>query len=505
MGDRVDMVKSIWKYTATAGLIGALLTGAGCSFGAGNNESDKPQSLKVMYYNEQAFYQDFGMLFAALYPNIDLQIVSTQNMNNGNGDPNFDYNEAMQKFIDEEKPDVVLVQEDQLKKLVEQGKLYELETVMKQEKYDTETIIPGLIDYLKEMGGGQLYALTPSFYSQVLYYNKDLFDKYQIAPPTDQMGWEEVLHLAKQFPTEGEPKERIYGMKAGYSGTLSELGNMIGNTEGLRIVNASKQQMTMDSEGWKQALSLAQSALASNALYYESMEQQMENGTTYEDYLLRDPFIAGRTAMMIGDAYYLEQIKQASEYNTVKDKMVQNWDVVTTPVSIQAPDQSSNMGTYNLFAIMSESPNKDAAWQFISYITSEEYARVKSKSGYNNGLPIRSTYIKDEAGHSLDAFYKLKPVRSNSMSDYSKLPQQFWMQINGVMEQQLGQVKDGGVSIEDALAKVQLEGQQLLDRLVEEEKAAKAAKPADSAAAGSAADATPDAEASQATDVSVEE
>lgn len=453
-------MKSFLKYSLSIVLIVALL--AGCSFGAGNDGLDKKkqESLKVMFYEESSFYEEYGMLFSALYPNIDIQVLSTSGIYAGE---NVDYEAATLKFIEDEKPDIVLLQADQYKKLASEGKLYDLDPSIEKDKYNTEGLVPGMIDYLKELGGGKVYGLTPNFYSQAVYYNKELFDKFKIPHPTDQMSFDEMIQLARQFPTEGEEKERVYGLKFGYSESLFELASMLATSEGIQFVNPAKKEMTINSDAWKDVYQTALDALNSKALYFENRSQDMSvSSNSYEEHILRDPFISGRLAMVFGDNNYISQIKQAED--NIKDKtlIVKNWDLVTVPVSKQNPDQSSYMSFNNLLAITEQSPNKEAAWKFLQYVTGDEYARVKSKSRNYNGFPVRTNYIKDDGGHNLAAFYKLKPSSFNGYKDFDKLPQNFWMEFNGAAEQELQPLKEGTASIDEVLQKLQVIGQELL-------------------------------------------
>ena len=183
---------------------------------------------------------------------------------------------------------------------------------------------------------------------------------------------------------------------------------------------------------------------------------------TYEDYLLRDPFISGRLAMSIGDFNYISQIKQASNNEQVKDKVVKNWDLVTVPVGAQNPDQSNMTSFNNLLAISADSPNKETAWQFLSYLTSDEYSRVKAKSNNYNGLPVRTKYITDVEGRNFAAFYNLKPSTFNSYKDFDKLPQSFWGEFMTAAQEELQKVKDDKQPLNDALDILQVKGQEML-------------------------------------------
>ncbi|WP_168119722.1 extracellular solute-binding protein [Paenibacillus sp. HB172176] len=449
-------------------IIASTLLLSGCSFGSGGSENTtEQQTLKVMYYDEQSFFQQYGMLFTALHPEVDIQVVSTQSIYNRSGseDEEIDYEEAMQQFIDEEQPDLLMLDISRYEKMAQDGKLYDLGTYIAKDKYDTAGLVPGLEDYMKELGGGQLYGLPIGLNSQVIFYNRDLFDKYNIAYPTDKMTWSEIIQLAKQFPTDGEAEDRVYGLKMGYRSGLNQVGSMLANSEGLSYVNAKTKTMTIDTPAWNNIYETALDIINSDAIYDESRQNEggMVTSNSYEDYLLRDPFMSGRVAMTIDGSYLMQQMKEAKSYIKEEGKLIGNWDVVTTPVSAQNPDQSANVYYNQIYAIAKESPNADAAWKFISYMSSDEYARVMSKMGYNNGFPIRTKYIKDEENHNLAAFYQLKPTRQTMTNeDYQKLPQQFSMMFYQTMESELSKVESGDESVADALSVLQVKGEELL-------------------------------------------
>jgi len=457
-------MKNWFKKAASVVLVTTLL--AGCSFGGKEDSSATPQSLKVMYYDEGGFFQEYGMLFSTLYPEIEITVVSTQSIyrnNTGENGEEVDYEKAKQDLIDKEKPDIVMLDMTEYEKMAQDGKLIDLESYIAKDKFDTAGLVPGMIDYMKQLGGGQLYGLPSGFSSQVLFYNKTLFDKFNIPYPTDSMTWNEVIQLARQFPTDGEKEDRIYGLKAGYNSNLSGLAQMIANAEGLNYVNPATKTMTINSAGWKNAVQTAYDAIKSNALFFEDQNNMGWSGD-YNDYLLRNPFTSNRVAMTIDGSYYIREMKEAMEYYSKEEgKVVKDWDIVTIPVSPQMPDQSTSAYYNNIFSITKDSTNADAAWKFISYISGEEHARVKSKLTYNNGFSIHTKYIKDEEGHNYAAFYKLKPAKPTmDYKEMEKLPKQFSMMFYTYLDEEFKAVQDGNKSPDDALAALQTKGEELL-------------------------------------------
>jgi multiple sugar transport system substrate-binding protein len=429
---------------------------AGCSMGGNNSKENVKTSIKVMYYDERSFYQQYGMLFAAMNPNIDIEVVSTQSIYSAGVK---DREKAIQEFIDEQKPDVLMLSTDEYKRMAGEGKLYNLESFIKKDNYDLEGIVPGIIDYIKQQSDGILYGLSPNFYSQALFYNKDLFTKYGVPFPEDRMSWESLLQLAARFPTTGTKENRVYGLKAGYNTNLYYFGLSIGQSQGLSYINPSTKQMTFNTDSWKAAFEMADKAIKSGTLYTEDPNSMMAQNSTYESYLLRDPFISGKVAMTMDGNYLMDQIKEAK--NVIKEKGIQNWDVVTMPVNTQRPDESTGMSINQIFAIDAKSSNVEAAWKFISYVNGDEFARVTSKV-QNGGFPVRIKYLDKEEGHHMEAFYSLKPTQSNMYKDLDKLPQDFFMKFDGLTQQEMQGVTDGKKTLAEALDNIQTLGQQIL-------------------------------------------
>ena len=69
-------------------------------------------------------------------------------------------NALFDKFIEKERPNIIMLSPDQLTKYAADGKLLDLDAMTEDEKFKKETLIPGLLDYMKEMGGGKLYGLS---------------------------------------------------------------------------------------------------------------------------------------------------------------------------------------------------------------------------------------------------------------------------------------------------------------------------------------------------------
>ena len=440
---------------------------AGCSLpglGGKDDTSNTPQTLKVLYYDEQSFYQEYGMLYSALNPNVEIEVISTNNIYDySNPDQEKTYEEAYAEFVEEQKPDVIITESYSMPALLKADVFYDLDAFVNQESYDLQGLGTAVVDSMKELGNGILYGIPTSVQSQVIYYNKDVFDEHGVPHPTDNMTWSEIITLANMFPTEGEYPDRVYGLRYGYTSSLADVVMQMANAEGLKNFDEETLTMTIDTPAWKQLVEQAAQLYNSGALYNDQLrwEYTPDDYTNYDHYAL-EPLLNGIVAMSYESSYYLQEIKYAKQYAQNPENLTDNWDIVSSPVGSGGNNQSS--GTYynGIMTIYKNSTNVETAWDFVSYVTGDDYARVKSFSSYGN-LPIRKKYALQDSDKNVEAFYATKPIIDSSVSyDYSKIPQRFSNEFYSVQYEEFQKLQDGTATVDEVLAALQLRGNELL-------------------------------------------
>ncbi|CAM3741646.1 ABC transporter substrate-binding protein [Marinicrinis lubricantis] len=225
----------------------------GCTFG-GNDaqvfDSEEIMTLKVMYYDEQSFFREYGNLFNMKYPNVNIEVISTQPVYSHKGT---DPKEALVELIETEKPDVIYSSGDYFEMLAGKGMLRELDPLIERDEYAMETYHQGVLDYIRETGDGRIYGLSPGFYVEAVYYNTDLFDTYGVKYPHDGMTWEELFQLAQRFGSVGSNAEQVYGLyleQFQYNGFIS-LVTQMGWTEKLSMLDADAKKVTINTPAWK--------------------------------------------------------------------------------------------------------------------------------------------------------------------------------------------------------------------------------------------------------------
>lgn len=427
-----------------------LLTG--CTLG-GSTKEKQTKHLRVMYYSENFFYRDYGDMFQTKYPT-EIEVIETQDLNLGSG------KDALKLAIDETKPDILLLNPEQYEQYGVDGLLMDLEPLIRKDQYDIGDINPSIIELLKEKGNGKLYGLSPRFYANALYYNLDLFKKNGVEPPYDNMTWEEILNLAQQFPVDSSKEERIYGFGTPLAETTVGIANRIAYTQGLNSVNTKTMKVNLTTESWKAVWDLALKSSNSGATY---LPEQSYAVRSLEDYYSSMPFLMGKVAMTVDDSSLLQNLKDAKK--SVKDFKDFQLGVVTGPVDPLNRDSSRDTEISEIFAIHSATPNVEAAWDFIKFINGKDYAKIKFRV-LDGNLPSRMESIQGYGENEIEAFYSLRPITERHDSE-NRIPANFYDQFNELEELEIQKVKKKEISLDEALHKIESEGQFMLDQKLE--------------------------------------
>ncbi|RXZ80341.1 extracellular solute-binding protein [Paenibacillaceae bacterium] len=437
---------------------------AGCSSKNGGGPSnvidpDKPVTLKVAYINEQMFYQSYGNVFSAKYPNVQFEVISTMETAMSE-----DPTQAMIDLIDESQPDIVMLTMPQYETLAADGRLYELDSMVTQSGFELEQMVEGVVQLLRDAGGGKLYGLSPTFNTNALYYNKDLFTKYGIPEPTDFMTWEEVLKLAARFPTDGDADTRIYGLASSmFAQDAFQLIKDIAAAKGLNYLNADATELTMSEPEWKEIFREVVGGYQEKTIHQPVPQQGGGMSFSSDSMLFND----GRAAMVVdnssminfmGGGMAVRAVTATSGSSTSSGQQEEvNRGVVTAPVDAATPDMTSAYTVSQIFAINASSPQTDMAWAFIQYVHGDEAAKIRSNTAMD--LQSRLGYETNASGTNLEPFYKLKPLPMETTRWY---PKGFRSSFVTITNEEISAAASGSKSVDEAFEAIVSRGTEAL-------------------------------------------
>lgn len=489
INNRINKIRfSKWlMFTLTLTLFVSLLSA--CS--GGNNPSrseNRMLRIGVLYgssENEPYFRQQYTDMFEMQHPNIQFEIVNAINYEDqrfveqepGKVPEQQDPYEKMKEMLTDQNPvDVVVFDYNMLRRLTRDNLLQPLDPMIKQDQFDLTDYVPTVLDGIKAAGDNGIFALTPTFMSSALYYNKKIFAEKNIEPPTDKMLWSDVFNKARQVAS-GEGTDRVFGFSFNRWGNdaFSDLQNYSGSLQ-MRAWDEKGEMMLVNNDRWAQVwdtiAGIHKDKIVPNQEFmnqlYESMHTREGGGY---DPFFGDLFLTGNVAMMIAESNYVNDLKRASDISSkVKDFEMVDWDVVTVPVDPSTPDAGGNIRLSQLMGINAKAQNAKDAWEFIKFSNSKEWAKLKSRSNYD--LVARKEFLKPVGGmtYNVDAFTLLKPlppISDNEEKIYREKPG-IW-DAHAIGNQLFQEVIEGKKETKAALAEWETRGNAILEGKMEGE------------------------------------
>ncbi|MHC5249252.1 ABC transporter substrate-binding protein [Enterococcus sp. LJL90] len=330
-----------------------LLAGCGNNSTAGDSESSSGSDgdkVKIRFSLWDKFPQNIVDAFNEKYPDIEVEIVQT---------PDSDYSQKVnQMLVGGTAPDVILAFETDLPKFAESGSVISLEDYLSEStEIDTTDFIPAVDKLNQEIGGS--YGLPWCYASEILFYNKDMFDAAGVDYPTADWTWTDFEEAAQKLTiTDGNNTTQWGADALTFRGLWWSLAGQGGDD----IVKDGELSL---GNGLEAALEY-QNTLTNDL----KVSPEPSAGDS-----VADLFASGQAAMTRAGSWMSGQYKDV-EFN---------WDIETLPKGERAYN-SLHTGFYTINAA---SEHKDEAWKFIEFMMSEEGQTLNSQWG-NNPSALKS-------------------------------------------------------------------------------------------------------------------
>jgi multiple sugar transport system substrate-binding protein len=290
---------------------------------------------------------------------------------------------------------------------------------------------------------GNLYALPFRSDFWVVFYNKGLFDKAGIQYPTNDMTFAQYDALARKM-TSGNGANKVYGC---HYHTWRSCVQLFGILDGKHTIiqppyDYLKPYYEMVLGEQNDGICQNYATLKASSIHYSG---QFQNGSI--------------AMMNMGSWYIATQIQKVAAGEADPSK---SWGIVKYPHA-EGVAPGSTLGTITSLSISQGSKKKDAAWDFVKFVTSPEGAAVVAKTGT---IPaIMSNAVVDEIasmpgfptdGNSKEALHVGKAYLEMPLSDKSG-------RIETVLNQVHDEIMTYNISVDDGLKKMGEEVQKILD------------------------------------------
>jgi multiple sugar transport system substrate-binding protein len=254
------------------------------------------------------------------------------------------------------EPDVVTLDASSSAVFINNDILLDLsELIEKDPDFDLADYHENVVDIARR--DDEVYAVPLDFTPMVMYCNKRLFDEAGI--PYPQAGWtfEEFLNIAKDL-TRGE--QYGYAFANWMPGWILWVWNNGGDS---LSADGSSADGAINSPATAEAIRFIHSMIEEHGAS-PSLSQTAALGV--------DPFLNGQAAMTISGHWNLIGIANSDKIDLE--------DVLVVPVPSNLPKSQTVIYEAGL-GITKKSKNRDAAWRFVKYMTSEEVQRKIQSTG----------------------------------------------------------------------------------------------------------------------------
>lgn len=267
-------------------------------------------------------------------------------------------------------PDVFYLGEATVASFAHRGVLADLMPYVERDGIDLEQYVDATVQPLVNENN-EMYAFPKDNTAMMVYYNKRLFDEAGVEYPSSDWTWEDMRAAAEALTIRENGQIRQYGIDYGagwttYMPTAYSNGGSLFNedfTASTYSDPATAEAIQMIADLWLKEPAVAPSP--------EAFADMGLNGT--------DLFLSGRLAMQLNgrwNAFFIRDLED-------------EWGVAPMP-TIKEPKSASLFVT---LAVPENSKNKDAAWEFVKFVVSEEGQRINSPTGL--GLPVIEELLND--------------------------------------------------------------------------------------------------------------
>ncbi|MEI7024086.1 ABC transporter substrate-binding protein [Paenibacillus sp. y28] len=350
-----------------------LLVLGGCAFGFGSEQKGgeaSPASADnelfiytvwpAFYVKEAVFEQQIGRHLKKKFPELQIKHVHWDN-------PGRQYKDLIAAGT---IPDIIMDDShfNVQRYIIDNDLQYDMRDLIKKHNFDTSKLDSTMMDRMKSLSkDGAIYGLPFHVGDYLLYYNKDIFDKFGVDYPKNGMTYDEVYELAKKLTrVEGEMTYKGYSQNPGHYMNYNQLS--------LHPLHPTEDRANMTGDGWKKLVDNLRR-------FYDIPANQF---TTVED------FYKGNIAMAVAGT---DRIVKFYENNKNL-----NFDIASVPMFSDVPNTKYQPNVMSLY-ISKQSAKKDMAFKVIEYLVSEEMQIELAREG--NLGPVQTAAVKEAFGKNL--------------------------------------------------------------------------------------------------------
>jgi multiple sugar transport system permease protein len=312
-------------------------------------------------------------------------------------------------------PDVFYMAVENLPVYAGKNTLLNLDPYIKASKFDTSDFFPQLLDGFRY--NGHIYGLPKDFTTDIVYYNKDLFDRDNVPYPKAGWTWDDLLEKAKRLTHDFDGDGRIDQFGVQYLGGTRHTYSWF-RQAGARMFTPDDKQFAMNSPEGLRALQFL------HDLDYKHHVALTASAAAGRD--AQAEFSNGRLAMFAGYGRWL--VPRFREMNKFR------WDVVVLP---KDKEQATVIATV-AYSVAAKSKHPQEAWELVKFLTGPQGQALNSELGlaipalksvaYGPAFLNPNSKINDRAFLDEMPYAEIPPSTANP-NEFDQIVNPIWEQV----------------------------------------------------------------------------
>lgn len=405
-------------------MVAGMVTGCGGGGTSAKGGKDDKVTIKVALwdYSNTDYYKTMFDAFTAKYPNITVEPVEFS--------ADEYENTVTTQLGGKQDFDVVFSKGTPgLSALITQGHVLALDDLMAKDTEFKKDAYSGLIDQL--MMDGKTYGIPFRKDNNMIFYNKDLFDKAGVPYPEDGMTMAEYHELATKM-TSGSGNEKVYGAHVHtWPSNVSEFAR---RTEKFDVLDTD--------------------SYANLKPYYDEILAMQE------EEVIQDYGVLKSSNIHYSGVFYNQQVAMLQIGSWFINMCVENvkdfnWGVCSLP-SVEGLGNEVAIGGVTPVSIGAYGKHPEEAWKFIAYVTGDECAQILAKTGIVPG------YNSEKVSQIFDEIPKTSPNAPEGLSKYIDIDKyvveqrmdKLAKEIDNIYQEQHSAIMTNSVTVDEGLQKM---------------------------------------------------
>ncbi|MFC3769042.1 ABC transporter substrate-binding protein [Paenibacillus sp. GCM10012303] len=334
-----------------------------------------------------------------------------------------------------EIPDLIITSNYYLIQPLDLGLGSDLRDLIKRGTIDLSKFEPEAVNVVKGYGegiygkNGEMYGIPFSLNYGLVAYNKDIFDKFGVPYPKDNMTWNQLIDLSQKV-TRYDDGTQYIGIDPGPALALSRAYS-------LPLLDKNREKADLTTEGFQKVFAQAKRI-------FDYPGQVIDPNKRY----------------VYGVAYFLKERKLAlypywldsfaTQLTTPDEPGKQfNWDMISYPSYDDRPGIGREVD-FHLLMVPQAAKNREAAYRVIELLTGEEAQKdmnQRARLTIMKDKELRKQYARDMKifeGKNLSGIFNVTPAPLPQASKYDP-------NIYGFLNDALKSVIQENVDINTAL------------------------------------------------------